>query len=394
MVKYTNTKRFIKFPNAELAKGITNDELIVYGNLVLSQQLGFYDNQEIKVMTTVPLLMGILGWETSYRASKGLNRLFDSLNKLKSRGLIEFDTELTARNKDMFYITVNNFDETEKVELDFDWSSSKRTFSGFTKVSVEAFNELQEGYDLAIYIYAKYRQNNKFVYRISFEEWALILSVAKSNAFKAVKESNAVVPLGSGYDTETNKRETMAYATFDSVEGKEVEAEKVEADEDVAEKVKNFIEGDKLTDNLMKKVSDERVVGNVKLLKEIQDKGVHLTVEALQILKDTTDIWLAEQGSKKIKAMIKNKKGKYVYEQLVNKMNSQQEVQEARKAKAQAIEERRTIEKPDGIGDFIRFTVESSEIIEQMVEAEYIIWNEEQSIWRVTRKYLEAVEYE
>lgn len=118
MVKYTNTKRFIKFPNAELAKGITNDELIVYGNLVLSQQLGFYDNQEIKVMTTVPLLMGILGWETSYRASKGLNRLFDSLNKLKSRGLIEFDTELTARNKDMFYITVNNFDETEKVELD------------------------------------------------------------------------------------------------------------------------------------------------------------------------------------------------------------------------------------------------------------------------------------
>ena len=106
----------------------------------------------------------------------------------------------------------------------------------------------------------------------------------------------------------------------------------------------------------MKKVSDERVVGNVKLFKEIQDKGVHLTVEALQILKDTTDIWLAEQGSKKIKAMIKNKKGKYVYEQLVNKMNSQQEVQEARKAKAQAIEERRTIEKPDGIGDFIRFS--------------------------------------
>ncbi len=74
-------------------------------------------------------------------------------------------------------------------------------------------------------------------------------------------------------------------------------------------------------------------------------------------------------------------------------MNSQQEVQEARKAKAQAIEERRTIERPEGIGDFIRFTVESSEIIEQMVEAEYIIWNEEQSIWRVTRKYLEAVEY-
>ncbi len=389
MVKYTNTKRFIKFPNAELAKGITNDELIVYGNLVLSQQLGFYDNQEIKVMTTVPLLMGILGWETSYRASKGLNRLFDSLNKLKSRDLIEFDTELTARNKDMFYLTVNSFDETEKVELDFDWSSSKRTFSGFTKVSVEAFNELQEGYDLAIYIYAKYRQNNKFVYRISFEEWALILSVAKSNAFKAVKESNAVIPLGSGYDTETNKRETMAYATFDSVE-----SEKVVVEEDVAEKVKNFIEGDKLTDNLMKKVSDERVVGNVKLFKEIQDKGVHLTVEALQILKDTTDIWLAEQGSKKIKAMIKNKKGKYVYEQLVNKMNSQQEVQEARKAKAQAIEERRTIERPEGIGDFIRFTVESSEIIEQMVEAEYIIWNEEQSIWRVTRKYLEAVEYE
>lgn len=388
MVKYTNTKRFIKFPNAELAKGITNDELIVYGNLVLSQQLGFYDNQEIKVMTTVPLLMGILGWETSYRASKGLNRLFDSLNKLKSRDLIEFDTELTARNKDMFYLTVNSFDETEKVELDFDWSSSKRTFSGFTKVSVEAFNELQEGYDLAIYIYAKYRQNNKFVYRISFEEWALILSVAKSNAFKAVKESNAVIPLGSGYDTETNKRETMAYATFDSVE-----SEKVVVEEDVAEKVKNFIEGDKLTDNLMKKVSDERVVGNVKLFKEIQDKGVHLTVEALQILKDTTDIWLAEQGSKKIKAMIKNKKGKYVYEQLVNKMNSQQEVQEARKAKAQAIEERRTIERPEGIGDFIRFTVESSEIIEQMVEAEYIIWNEEQSIWRVTRKYLEAVEY-
>lgn len=388
MVKYTNTKRFIKFPNAELAKGITNDELIVYGNLVLSQQLGFYDNQEIKVMTTIPLLMGILGWETSYRTSKGLNRLFDSLNKLKSRGLIEFDTELTARNKDMFYLTVNSFDETEKVELDFDWSSSKRIFSGFTKVSVEAFNELQEGYDLAIYIYAKYRQNNKFVYRISFEEWALILSVAKSNAFKAVKESNAVVPLGSGYDTETNKRETMAYATFDSVE-----AEKVVVEEDIAEKVKNVIEGDKLTDNLMKKVSDERVIGNVKLFKEIQDKSVYLTVEALQILKDTKDVWLAEQGAKKIKAMTKNTKGKYVYEQLVNKMNSQQEVQEARKAKAQAIEERRTIERPDGIGGFDKFSVESSEIIEQMVEAEYIIWNEEKSIWRATRKYLEAREY-
>jgi len=388
MVKYTNTKRFIKFPNAELAKGITNDELIVYGNLVLSQQLGFYDNKEIKIMTTVPLLMGILGWETSYRASKGLDRLFDSLNKLKSRDLIEFDTELTARNKDMFYLTVNSFDETEKVELDFEWSSSKRIFSGFTKVSVETFNELQEGYDLAIYIYAKYRQNNKFVYRISFEEWALILSVAKSNAFKAVKESNAVVPLGSGYDTETNKRETMAYATFDSVE-----AEKVVIEEDETEKVKNFIEGDKLTDNLMKKVSDERVVGNVKLLKEIQDKGVHLTVEALQILEDTTDMWLAEQGSKKIEAMIKNKKGKYVYEQLVNEMNSQQEVQKSRQEKAQAIEERRTIEEPDGFGGFNRFTVESSEIIEQMVEEEYIIWNEEQSIWRVTRKYLEINKY-
>lgn len=205
--------------------------------------------------------------------------------------------------------------------------------------------------------------------------------------------TNAVVPLGSGYDTETNKRETMAYATFDSVEGKEVEAEKVEADEDVAEKVKNVIEGDKLTDNLMKKVSDERVVGNVKLLKEIQDKGVHLTVEALQILKDTTDMWLVEQGSKKIKAMVKSKKGQYVYEQLVNEMNSQQEVQQARKANAKAIEERRTIEEPDGIGGFSKFSVESSEIIEQMVEAEYIIWNEEKSIWTVTRKYLEEVEY-
>lgn len=388
MVKYTNTKRFIKFPNAELAKGITNDELIVYGNLVLSQQLGFYDNQEIKVMTTVPLLMSILGWETSYRASKGLNRLFDSLNKLKSRDLIEFDTELTARNKDMFYLTVNSFDETEKVELNFEWSSSKRIFSGFTKVSVGAFNELQEGYDLAIYIYVKYRQKNKFVYRISFEEWALILSVAKSNAFKAVKESNAVVPLDSGYDIETNKRETMAYVTFDSVE-----SEKVVLEEDIAEKVKNVIEGDKLMDNLMKKVSDERVVGNVELFKEIQDKGVHLTVEALQILKDTTDMLLVEQGSKKIEAMIKNKKGKYVYEQLVNEMNSQQEVQKSRQEKTQAIEENRTIEKPDGFGGFNRFTIQSTEIIEQMVEEEYIIWNEEQSIWRATRKYLEADKY-
>ena len=104
-------------------------------------------------------------------------------------------------------------------------------------------------------------------------------------------------------------------------------------------------------------------------------------------------MWLVEQGSKKIKEMVKSKKGQYVYEQLVNEMNSQQEVQQARKANAKAIEERRTIEEPDGIGGFSKFSVESSEIIEQMVEAEYIIWNEEKSIWTVTRKYLEEVEY-
>lgn len=133
MVKYTNTKRFIKFPNAELAKGITNDELIVYGNLVLSQQLGFYDNQEIKVMTTVPLLMGILGWETSYRASKGLNRLFDSLNKLKSRGLIEFDTELTARNKDMFILQLTTLMKLRKLNLTLIGLQAKEPLVGLQK---------------------------------------------------------------------------------------------------------------------------------------------------------------------------------------------------------------------------------------------------------------------
>ncbi len=338
-------ENFVQIPNKMFAD-TNNDEKLVYAILQYTQTVGHLDKDNRMTRTTIPLLISYLGCSKGKYSNK---KVVTALNGLKEKGYVNFES-----TQDVFVVQIHNIDSQEEHILQVDWKSSGIKFSGFTKIKYSVIDSLLEGKDFTLYSYAEYRTMKNHQYRICYEEWGLVLGMTSRNAFTVIDNSEVIIKVSNGFDSDTNRRETNSYLTFDSVEDvkevslkptykaqssksvvKEQEPELVEDDFDNFEeeelslkpkvKKRNAITDKKINDmqneffgrtihhNILKKITDPRV-RTIEQVKELTDFKYTMSLENYNILKTTKDGYLTEKG--KIKLANPQWKKKYL-----NKLN-------------------------------------------------------------------------
>lgn len=328
-------ENFVQIPN-KMFVDTNNDEKLVYVKLLQSQMVGYLDKDNRTTMTTVPVLVTLLGWSKSQYSNK---KVITALNGLKEKGYINFES-----TKDVFVVGINKWNDKEKYELDVDWRESNVTFSGHTQIKYSVIDNLLENKDFTLYAYAEYRTMKTHQYRICYEEWALVLGMTKDGAFKNVNSSEVIVKVSYGYNKNTKKRETNSYLTFDKAELVEetakkptyeaqdesekvsepvvddvaekavddvtepVVSEKVEEiatktisaedDKDLKAKMQKFL-GNSMMDNILKQMNDKRVY-TIEHATQIQDFDYPMSLEMYKVIQDTDDYYIRECGKRKL----------------------------------------------------------------------------------------------
>lgn len=313
-------ENFVQIPN-KMFVDTNNDEKLVYVKLLQSQMVGYLDKDNRTTMTTVPVLVTLLGWSKSQYSNK---KVITALNGLKEKGYINFES-----TKDVFVVGINKWNDKEKYELDVDWRESNVTFSGHTQIKYSVIDNLLENKDFTLYAYAEYRTMKNHQYRICYEEWALVLGMTKDGAFKNVNSSEVIVKVSHVYNKNTKKRETNSYLTFDKAELVEETAKKptyesqdesekasetvddVVEDEKVEEAVTETVRDEEIKDivgkmfgntreqNILKKMNDPRVT-TVEHAKQIQDFDYPMSLEMYKVIQDTDDYYIRKCGEKKL----------------------------------------------------------------------------------------------
>jgi len=324
-------ENFVQIPNKMFAD-TNNDEKLVYAILQYTQTVGHLDKDNRMTRTMIPLLISYLGWSKSKYSNK---KVVTAMNGLKEKGYVNFES-----TQDVFVVQIHNIDSQEEHILQVDWKSSGIKFSGFTKIKYSVIDSLLEGKNFTLYSYAEYRTMKNHQYRICYEEWGLVLGMTSRNAFTVIDNSEVIIRVSNGFDSDTNRRETNSYLTFDSVEDakevslkptykaqssksvvKEQEPELVEADFDNFEeeelslkpkvKKRNEITNKQITDiqdevfgrtvhdKILKKITDPRVT-TVEQIKELTDFKYPMSLENYNILTTTEDGYLIKRGEDKL----------------------------------------------------------------------------------------------
>lgn len=338
-------ENFVQIPN-KMFMDTNNDEKLVYAILQYTQTVGHLDKDNRMTRTMIPLLVSDLGWSKGQYSNK---KVVKALKGLKEKGYINFES-----TQDVFVVQIHNIDTQEEHIVSVDWKSSGVKFGGFTKIKYSVIDNLLEGKDFTLYAYTEYRKMKTHQYRICYEEWGFVLKVAKSNAFTVINNSEVIIKVSNGFDSDTKRRETNSYLTFDSVEDvkevslkptykaqssksvvKEQEPELVEDDFDNFEeeelslkpkvKKRNAITDKKINDmqneffgrtihhKILKKITDPRV-RTIEQVKELTDFKYPMSLENYNILMTTKDGYLTEKG--KIKLANPQWKNRYL-----NKLN-------------------------------------------------------------------------
>lgn len=338
-MKNKTNENFVQIPN-KMFMNTTNDEKLVYVKLLQSQMIGYLDKDNRTTMTTVSLLVTLLGWSKGQYSNK---KVVKALNGLKDKGYVNFES-----TQDVFTVQINKWNDKEEHILPVDWKQSGVKFSGFTKIKYSVIDNLLEGKDFTLYSYAEYRTMKTHQYRICYEEWALVLGMTKDGAFKNVNNTEVIVKVSNGFDSDTNRRETNSYLTSDSVEDvKEVslkptykaqssklvvkeETELVEDDFDnfeeeeislkvedkkpvvkekkITKKQANELEnkmnkffGNTMEDNILKKMASDKRITSVEQAMEIQDINKPMSLEMWKVVQDSDNFFVRESGNKKLK---------------------------------------------------------------------------------------------
>lgn len=332
-MKNKTNENFVQIPN-KMFMDTKNDEKLVYVKLLQSQMIGYLDKDNRTTMTTVSLLVSLLGWSKGQYSNK---KVATALNGLKEKGYINFES-----TQDVFTVQINKWNDKEEHIVQVDWKQSGVKFSGHTQIKYSVIDNLLEGKDFTLYSYAEYRTMKTHQYRICYEEWALVLGMTKDGAFKNVNNTEVIVKVSNGFDSDTNRRETNSYLTFDSVEDvKEVslkptykaqssklvvkeETELVEDDfdnfeeEEISLKVEdihtkqakidskdflNQIRGNTVEENTFKKMQrEDKRVTTLSESKEIQDFDVPMSVSMFKVINTTDSDYIRKCGAKKLKS--------------------------------------------------------------------------------------------
>ncbi|NHI75798.1 hypothetical protein EA794_07405 [Lactococcus petauri] len=331
-------ENFVQIPN-KMFVDTNNDEKLVYVKLLQSQMVGYFDKDNRTTMTTVPVLVMLLGWAEGKYSNK---KVEVALNGLKEKGYISFDS-----SKKVFVVSINTWDNQEKYELDVDWRENNITFSGHTQIKYSVIDNLLEDKDFTLYAYAEYRTMKKHQYRICNSEWAVVLGCKERQAFDIVDNSDVIIKVSHGYNKNTKRRETNSYLTFDKAELAEEtskkptyeaqdEPEKVaepvveETTEDVvedekveetvtetisAEDTKEFKEqtqkmfGTTMMDNIFKSMNDPEI-DTVEKARQVQDFDYPMSARIYNIVKTSDDYKVREYGENKLKSKLFKEKHK------------------------------------------------------------------------------------
>jgi len=322
-------ENFVQIPNKMFAD-TDNDEKLVYAILQYTQTVGHLDKDNRMTRTMIPLLISYLGWSKSQYSNK---KVVKALNGLKDKGYVNFES-----TQDVFTVQINKWNDKEEHIVSVDWKQSGVKFSGFTKIKYSVIDTLLEGKNFTLYAYTEYRKMKTHQYRICYEEWGFVLGMTSRNAFNVIDNSEVIIRVSNGFDSDTNRRETNSYLTFDSVEDvKEVslkptykaqssksvvkEPELLEEDFDNFEeeelslkpkvKKRNAITDKKINDmqneffgrtihhKILKKITDPRVI-TIEQVKELTDFKYPMSLENYNILKTTKDGYLTEKGKIKL----------------------------------------------------------------------------------------------
>lgn len=357
-MKNKTNENFVQIPN-KIFIDTNNDEKLVYVKLLQSQMIGYLDKDNRTTMTTVPLLVSLLGWSKNQYSNK---KVIKSLNGLKEKDYIFFES-----TQDVFTVQINKWDDKEEHIVSVDWKSSGVKFSGHTQIKYSVIDNLLEGKDFTLYAYAEYRTMKNHQYRICYEEWGFVLKVAKSNAFNVVNSSEVIIKVNNGFDSDTKRRETNSYLTFDSVEDvkevslkptykvqssksvvKEEEPELVEdnfgnfEEEEISLKAEakkpiveahikpskatkqkndrvvdihtkqakidskdflNQIRGNTIEENTFKRMQrEDKRVTTIDESKQIQDFDVPMSISMFNVIKTTDSDFIRKCGAKKLKS--------------------------------------------------------------------------------------------
>lgn len=339
-MKNKTNENFVQIPN-KMFMNTNNDEKLVYVKLLQSQMIGYLDKDNRTTMTTVSLLVTLLGWSKGQYSNK---KVVKALNGLKDKKYINFESI-----QDVFTVQINKWNDKEEHIVPVDWKQSGVKFSGHTQIKYSVIDNLLEGKDFTLYSYAEYRTMKTHQYRICYEEWGFVLRMTKDGAFKNVNSSEVIIKVSNGFDSDTKRRETNSYLTFDSVEDvkevslkptykaqssksvvKEQEPELVEDDFDnfeeeelsfKAEAKKPLIKEKKITkkqanelkdeinkffgntmeDNIFKKMASDKRITSVEQAMEIQDINKPMSLEMWKVVQDSDNFFVRESGNKKLK---------------------------------------------------------------------------------------------
>lgn len=329
-------ENFVQIPNKMFAD-TDNDEKLVYAILQYTQTVGHLDKDNRMTRTMIPLLISYLGWSKGQYSNK---KVVKALNGLKDKGYVNFES-----TQDVFTVQINKWNDKEEHIVSVDWKQSGVKFSGFTKIKYSVIDTLLEGKNFTLYAYTEYRKMKTHQYRICYEEWGFVLGMTSRNAFNVIDNSEVIIRVSNGFDSDTNRRETNSYLTFDSVEDvKEVslkptykaqssksvvkEPELVEDFDNFEEeelslkpkvKKRNAITDKKINDmqneffgrtihhKILKKITDPRVI-TIEQVKELTDFKYPMSLENYNILKTTKDGYLTEKGKIKLDNPQWNKK--------------------------------------------------------------------------------------
>lgn len=182
-------ENFVQIPN-RMFGDTNNDEKLVYVKLLQSQMIGYLDKDNRTTTITIPTLVVLLGWAEGTRSNKKVETV---LNGLKEKGYITFES-----TKKVFVVMILGWDNNKEYEVEVDFKENNIKFSGHTQIKYSVIDNLLEDKDFTLYAYAEYRTMKEFQYKICYEEWGIVLGLAKSNAFSTVNNSNVIIKVSHG----------------------------------------------------------------------------------------------------------------------------------------------------------------------------------------------------
>lgn len=217
MKNKTKNEKFVQIPNQMFAWNtkykVNNDELTLYVLLKASMHIREFDLDDNVTKTNLMLLADLCEFEAG-QESKNKKRVFKALDSLREKGYIDFDKSVTSKQNRMFSVKIKNYNFEDVVEVDASWSQTKREISGFTKINYSVIDKLLENKDMLLYSYSEYRYMPELNYRICIDEWVAVLEVSRMTVVKNINDSEAIIKINNGYNTEKQKQETNSYLPF------------------------------------------------------------------------------------------------------------------------------------------------------------------------------------